>query len=260
MTRLRIVAVQLAVTDAEPLGQRVERVADLVRAQAGADLVVLPELWPTGAFSYDGWVASSEPLDGPTVTALSGAARDVGAHVHMGSFVERDAGTLYNTSVLLDPYGAVLSVYRKIHLFGFGEGEPALLDAGTDVVVTQVGGTHVGLSTCYDLRFPELYRALQVAGAEVVLCVAGWPAARVEHWLTLAKARAIENQCVVVAVNTAGTHGGKEMAGRSVIVDARGAVLSEGSATEEAVLTVDVDVQDVRAWRDQFPVLADRRL
>ena len=260
MTTLRIAAVQVGVTDDEAPAARVERVADLVRDQAGADLVVLPELWPTGAFAYDGWVASAEPLEGPTVAALSAAARDLGAHVHMGSFVERAAGTLYNTSVLLDPQGAVLSTYRKIHLFGFGEGEPRLLGAGTEVVVTPVGGTQVGLSTCYDLRFPEMYRALQGAGAEVVLCVAGWPAARVDHWVTLARARAIENQCVVVALNTAGTHGGKEMGGRSLVLDSRGTVLAEASPTEEAVLSVEVDIEDVRAWRARFPVLADRRL
>lgn len=260
MTTLRIAAIQLEVSDDETCEQRIKRTADLVRAQSGADLVVLPELWPTGAFAYPAWADSAETLDGPTVAALAQSARDLGAHVHMGSFVERDGGTLYNTSVLLGPDGAVLSVYRKIHLFGFGEGEPTLMGAGADVVVADVNGVRVGLSTCYDLRFPEMYRALGEAGAEVVLCVAGWPAARVEHWTTLARARAIENQYVVVALNTAGEHGGKSMGGRSVVLDARGAVLAEAPDAEEAVLTVDVDVSDVHAWRERFPVLADRRL
>ena len=256
---MRIAAIQLEVTDAEPPAERVRRTADLVRAQPGVDLVVLPELWVPGAFAYTRWATSAEALDGPTVDTLAVAARDIGAHVHMGSFIERDGTDLYNTSVLLGPDGGVQAAYRKIHLFGFGEGEPTLLGAGKDVVVADVGGTAVGLSTCYDLRFPEMYRALLDAGAEVVLCVAGWPAARIEHWSTLARARAIENQVVMVALNTARTHAGKEMGGRSVVVDARGSVLAEAATTQD-VLTVEVDVPDVHTWRTRFPVLADRRL
>ena len=241
---MRIAAIQLEVTDAELAAERVHRAADLVRAQADVDLVVLPELWMPGAFAYTQWVDSAEGLDGPTVDALAVAARDVGAHVHMGSLIERDGADLYNTSVLLGPDGGVEAAYRKIHLFGFGEGEPTLLSAGKEVVVADVAGTPVGLSTCYDLRFPEMYRALLDAGAEVVLCVAGWPAARIEHWSTLARARAIENQVVMVAVNTAGTHAGKEMGGRSVVVDARGEALAE-AATSEDVLTVNIDVPNI---------------
>ena len=256
---MRIAAIQLEVTDAEPSPERISRAADLVRAQAGADLVVLPELWMPGAFAYTRWVETAEPIDGPTVDALAVAARGVGAHVHMGSFIERDGADLYNTAVLLGRDGGVQAAYRKIHLFGFGEGEPELLGAGKEIVVAKVAGTPVGLSTCYDLRFPEMYRALLDAGAEVVLCVAGWPAARIEHWSILARARAIENQVVMVALNTAGTHAGKEMGGRSVIVDARGRVLAEAATTED-VLTVEVDVPDVHTWRTRFPVLSDRRL
>lgn len=256
---MRIATIQLEVTDAETREERTERVADLVRAQQGADLITLPELWPTGAFAYRAWPAAAEPVDGPTVTTLARVAGELGTYVHMGSIVERDGDALYNTAVLLGPDGDVRATYRKIHLFGFGDGEPALMSAGTRVVVADVGGTPVGLSTCYDLRFPEMFRALLDAGAQVVLCVAGWPAARVEHWSILARARAIENQCVVVAGNTAGTHAGYEMGGRSVVLDARGGVLAEAGTGEE-VLTVDVDVADVGSWRERFPVLADRRL
>jgi predicted amidohydrolase len=118
----------------------------------------------------------------------------------------------------------------------------------------------IGLTTCYDLRFPELYRALLDAGALVVLVPAAWPAARVEAWSLLGRARAVENQYVVVQCNTAGTHGGVPMGGRSQVVDARGRVLAEAGPDDEQVLVVDVDLDDVTAWREQFPVLADRRL
>ncbi|HRC42273.1 MAG TPA: nitrilase-related carbon-nitrogen hydrolase, partial [Tetrasphaera sp.] len=116
-----------------------------------------------------------------------------------------------------------------------------------------------GLSTCYDLRFPELYRRQLDAGAQVFLVPAAWPMARVEHWRVLGRARAIENQCVLIACNTAGTHGGYRMGGASQVVSARGEVLAEAGPDEE-VLSVDVDLEAIAAWRADFPVLADRRL
>jgi predicted amidohydrolase len=248
--------VQVAYGDDESLTDRVERVAALVRDQRGADLVVLPELWPQGGFAYDRWDEQAQPIDGPAVAALQDAARDLGARVHMGSLVERDeTGRLFNTSVLLGRDGAVLASYRKIHLFGFGEGEPKLMTPGDTLEVYD----GLGLATCYDLRFPELFRGLLSAGAEVVLMPAAWPAKRVAHWRLLAQARAIENQVVVVACNTGGTHAGVAMGGGSIVVDPWGSVLAEAGTGEE-VLVVEVDRDLVGRTRAAFPVLADRRL
>jgi predicted amidohydrolase len=253
---LRTHVIQLSLGDDEPSAARTDRVAALVRAQAGADLVILPELWPQGAFAYDRWEAGAEPLTGPTVQAIAAAARDLGAHVHMGSIVERDeAGRLFNTSVLLGPDGAVLAMYRKIHLFGFGEGEPKLMTPGSEIVVHD----RLGLATCYDLRFPEMFRRLLDAGAEVLLLTSGWPDKRVAHWRLLAQARAVENQMYVVACNTAGEHAGYRMGGHSMVVDPWGTVLAEAGEGEE-VLTVDLDPDSVEATRASFPILADRRL
>lgn len=252
---LRVAVIQLAYGDDESKADRTSRVADLVRAQR-ADLVVLPELWPNGGFSYDTWEGGAETLDGPVVTALRGAARDIGATVHMGSLVERDdAGRLFNTSVLLGSGGDVLATYRKVHLFGFGDGEPKLMTAGDGPVVHG----RYGLATCYDLRFPEMFRALLDGGAEVVLLPAAWPAKRVGHWQLLARARAVENQSYVVACNTAGTHAGVRMGGRSAVVDPWGEVLAEAGDGEE-VLAVELDLDHLRTTRTSFPVLADRRL
>lgn len=270
---MRISLVQVAYGDDEPVGERRARVADLVRAQRGADLVVLPELWAPGGFAYPEWAQRAEPVDGPTVQAVAAAARDIGALLHAGSIVERaadgaDRGEqrrgLWNTSVLLGRDGGVLATYRKIHRFGFGVGEPRLLEAGSDVVVVPLPGLGddavAGLSTCYDLRFPELYRAQLDAGARLFVVPAAWPATRVSHWSLLARARAVENQALVVAVNTAGTHAGTAMGGRSVVVGPRGEVLAEAGADDEEVLVVDVDLADVAKAREAFPVLADRRL
>jgi predicted amidohydrolase len=265
---MRVHVVQVAYPDEEPVAARVDRVASLVTEQRGADLVVLPELWPHGGFSYRSWAERAEPLDGPSMTAIAKAAAELGAVVHAGSIVERaDAGAegrgLWNTSVVFGPDGARVGVYRKIHRFGFGNGEPVLLEAGDELVVRtlELGGrsTGVGLATCYDLRFPELFRGLLDGGAELVLVPAAWPAPRVEAWSLLGRARAIEDQLVVVQCNTGGAHAGVRMGGRSQVVDATGAVLAEAGDGEE-VLVVDVDLDAVGAWRKAFPVLADRRL
>ncbi|MDH4158823.1 MAG: carbon-nitrogen family hydrolase [Actinomycetota bacterium] len=257
---MRVAALQLDFDPAELYEDRVGRTVGLAHAQRGCDLVVLPELWPNGGFSYRSWADTAEPLDGPLVQALGNAARDIGGHVHLGSFVERHPdGSLTNTAVLFGPDGGQLAVYRKIHLFGFGEGEPLLMTAGRDLSVVDTAHGRWGLATCYDLRFPEMFRKLVDAGVELVIVPAAWPAARVQHWSLLARARAVENQMVVVAVGTAGEHAGKRMGGRSVVVDATGGVLAE-AGDDAQVLVVEVDMGHVARWRKEFPVLGDRRL
>jgi predicted amidohydrolase len=257
---MRVHAVQLSVDLAEPIADRVARVADLVRAQAGADLVVLPELWVQGAFAFGEFARTAQPLDGPAVQALSAAARDLGAWVHGGSLVERAAdGRLHNTAVLLRPDGSLAATYRKIHLFGFDGGETTVLTPGTDLVTVDVDGFRAGLATCYDLRFPELFRGLLDRGAELVLLPAAWPSTRVAHWQLLAQARAVEEQAYVVACNTAGQQAGLRMGGRSLVVDPWGAVVAE-AGDDEAVVLADLDPGLVARTRAEFPVLGDRRL
>ena len=274
---MRIALIQLGYDDREPVPERVTRAAGLVRAQAGHDLVVLPELWAPGGFSYQRWVERAEPVDGPVAAAMSAAARDIGAMVHAGSIIERPADgargpegkDLWNTSLVFAADGSLAATYRKIHRFGFGQGEPRLLEAGDALSLVDVpdsspstgsaGAARAALSTCYDLRFPELYRAQLDAGATLFVIPAAWPGARVQHWTLLAHARAIENQCVVVACNTAGTHAGVEMGGHSQVVLPNGDVVSV-AGTHEQVLSVEVDMSMVGDYRESFPVLRDRRL
>ncbi len=261
---MRVALVQVSYGDDEPVADRVARVAALVREERGADLVVLPELWAPGGFAYATWEDRAEALDGPTMTAMASAARDAGAVLHAGSIVERlaapgaDGRSLANTSVVFGRDGGRLSAYRKIHRFGFGAGEPKLMEAGDGLVLVDVGDARVGLSTCYDLRFPELYRDQLDAGATVFAVPAAWPARRAGHWTLLGQARAVESQCYVLAVNTAGTHARTLMGGRSQIVAPSGEVIAE-AGTDEEVLRADIDLASVAAWRAEFPVLADRR-
>ena len=260
---MRVALVQLDLSLDAPYDERVARVVDLVRAQRGADLVLLPELWAHGAFAAERWDGTAEPVPGPTVSALCTAARDVGAYVHMGSVLERAPdGRMHNTGVLLDRSGAVAATYRKVHLFGFSEGEATRLTAGPEAVVHSGGdlGGSVGLATCYDLRFPELFRAMVDRSAVAVSLVSCWPVARVAHWSLLARARAVEDQMYVFACNGVGSHSGVTAGGRSVVVDPWGEVLAEASADTEEVLTVEVDLASVEDTRRRFPVLPDRRL
>jgi predicted amidohydrolase len=270
---MRIAVIQLAYDDEEPVADRVERVIGLVRAQAGHDLVVLPELWHPTGFGYRRWAKLAEPVDGPLVHSMARVARETGVVLHAGSWIETngsgpDGRGLWNTSMVFGPAGDLLATYRKVHRFGFGQGEPVLLEAGTNIVKVDlprpVTGAEAplvptGLATCYDIRFPEQFRALLDAGAELVLVPAAWPAARVEHWQLLGRARALENQSFVVQCNTAGTHAGTEMGGRSQVVDPWGKVVAEAGPDEE-VLSVEIRVGDVADAREKFPVLADRRL
>jgi predicted amidohydrolase len=272
---MRVHVLQVAYGDDEPVAARVERVADLVAAQSGADLVVLPELWAPTGMGYRSWLAAAEPIDGPTVTAISRAAEKAGVTVHAGSILEQappgsPAAELgpqgrgrWNTSVLIGPDGVVRATYRKVHRFGFAEGEPTLIEAGADLVTadleTSTGPVRLGLATCYDLRFPEMFRGLLDAGATVFVIPAAWPARRVEHWTLLGRARAIENQCAVIQCNTGGTHASVAMGGHSQVVSATGEVLAQAGDGEE-VLVVDLDVAAIETWRTAFPVLADRRL
>ncbi|MFF8610606.1 carbon-nitrogen family hydrolase [Streptomyces sp. NPDC015346] len=257
---MRASLIQIAVDPDEPVESRRARVAGLVREErAAADLVVLPELWPMGAFAYESFAAESEPLRGPTYEAMAAAARDAEVWLHAGSIVEAAGGALYNTSLVFAPDGTLTATYRKIHRFGFDKGEAVMMAAGDELVTVGLPGLTVGVGTCYDLRFPELFRGLVDAGAQAFVVPAGWPARRREHWTLLARARAVENQAYMLACGTAGTHAGVEQAGHSIVVDPWGEVLAEAGPDEE-VLRVTLDPAKVATTREQFPALKDRVL
>ncbi|WP_328544505.1 carbon-nitrogen family hydrolase [Streptomyces europaeiscabiei] len=257
---MRASLIQIGVDEDESVESRRRRVASLVRDQADADLVVLPELWTTGAFAYESFTAEAEPLQGPTYEAMAKAASDAGVWLHAGSIPERDPdGPLYNTSLVFSPSGDLAAAYRKIHRFGFDKGEAVLMGAGAELVTLRLPETTIGIATCYDLRFPELFRGLVDAGAETFVLSAGWPERRRSHWTLLAQARAVENQAYVLACGTAGTHAGVPQAGHSIVVDPWGEVLAEAGPDDE-VLTVEFDPAKVATTREQFPALKDRLL
>ena len=165
---------------------------------------------------------------------------------------------LANTSVLFDSSGTRRTVYRKRHLFGYGSAESELLVPGESTATAEVGDHVVGVTTCYDLRFPEQYRRLVDAGVTLVLVPSAWPYPRVEHWRLLPRARAVENLTYVAAVNGVGAFEDAELLGRSAVYDPWGATLAS-AGDHPATVTADVGRERVDAVRDEFPALEDRR-
>jgi predicted amidohydrolase len=238
-------------------------------ADRGADLVALPEIFNVGYFAFDAYQRDAEPVEGPTLTAVADAAREYDVGVLAGSIVEDLAETesvetpadegLANTSVLFDRDGERLAVYRKHHLFGYESAEARLLVPGESLGVAEFEGATVGMTTCYDLRFPELYRSLAEAGADLILVPSAWPYPRVEHWKLLPRARAVENQLFVATVNGSGDFEDASLLGRSTVYDPWGTTLA-GTGDDPDLVVTDVDLDRVAAVREEFPAWADRRV
>jgi deaminated glutathione amidase len=264
---MRAAAIQLNAT--EDTDRNLERADRLVRSAArlGAELVVLPETWTalgTRQHMRDG----AQTLDGPGISWARGVAAELGIDLIAGSLYESpaagDKGA--NTSVHLGPDGEIRAVYRKIHLFdvevdGAVYAESSAYVAGDEIVVTELaGGLRLGMSICYDLRFPELYRIQAVRGAELISIPSAFtlPTTR-DHWEVLVRARAIENQCFVIAPNQIGDHpGGLRSGGRSLIVDPWGLVLASAPDAETAIVA-DLDMDNLHQIRRRLPTLARRR-
>jgi predicted amidohydrolase len=234
-------------------------------AQAGAELVVLPEKWPALGDPAD-TPSFAEPLDGPAMQWASRAARELGIDLVAGSFTAAEDERGRNTSMHFGPDGELKASYRKIHMFDVEVGgrvykESAHEAPGEDVVLSETAsGIQLGLTVCYDLRFPELYRILAVRGARILTVPAAFTLATTrEHWEVLLRARAIEDQCFVVAANQVGEHAqGIRSGGRSMIVDPWGVVLAT-APDKETFVTAELDLARQDEIRRTLPSLANRR-
>jgi deaminated glutathione amidase len=264
---MRAGAVQLNSTD--DFEQNLATADRLVRRAAalGAELVCLPEKW-TVLGRAEELNAGAQTLDGPAISWARSIARELGLELVAGSFVETRAGQERhgNTSVHIGPDGELKATYRKVHLFdvevdGTTYAESDTDQAGSEIVVSHLSdGTGLGLSVCYDLRFPELFRILTLRGAQVIVLPSAFtlPTTR-DHWEVLVRARAIENQCFVIAPNQIGPHpGGFRSGGRSLIVDPWGVVLA-CAPDSETVIVADLDLDLVAEVRRRIPALGHRR-
>jgi len=257
MTQLTIAVGQMDVTLGDPV-QNFARVAQLAAAAAGqsADWLVLPELWSTG-YDLTNAARHATRLDEGIFAETAVLARTHHLHI-IGSCLSRlGDGRVGNTAVFWDDNGRVLADYSKIHLFRLMD-EHQYLTPGDKLTLVDTAWGRVGLAICYDLRFPEQFRAYALAGARLVVLPAEWPHPRLTHWQTLLRARAIENQMFIVACNRVGQSGDSTFLGHSAIIDPWGDLLAEGGETEELLIAT-LDLLQVDAVRQKIPVFADRR-
>ncbi len=264
----KIKAAALQMSSTPEKAENVEVAARLVweAASAGAELVALPEMWSCHGLEKV-YRKNAEPIPGPTTEFLGGLARELGIYILGGSILEGAPGTdrLFNTSTFFDPSGELVAVYRKIHLFDVKAPDREYIESrtiapGREVVTAKAGAATLGLSVCYDLRFPELYRLLTLRGAEILAVPAAFTLQTgKDHWELLLRARAVENQTYVVAPAQWGRKAdGRWTYGRSMIVDPWGTVLGTCPDRDgHALATLDLDYLD--RFRTEFPALANRR-
>ena len=256
MTSLTISLAQMefAFGDLEANFERAaSRVAEAARR--GSNLILFPELWASG-YDLENWARYAVPLGQGSFARLAALAKQ--HRIAIGSsLLEAKDGQAFNTFALYGPEGQTWGVYRKIHRFRLLE-EEKWLGAGDRMILAESPWGPLGLSICYDLRFPEMFRPFALAGSRLTLLVAEWPERRVAHWTQLMQARAIENQMFMAGVNKVGESRGVKLGGRSAIVDPWGVPLVEGD-DNEALLTAEIDLREADKARRYIPVLQDRQ-
>lgn len=232
-----------------------QRISQLTAGLGHRDIILLPELWSTG-YQLDQASSLAEDLTGSSVQLMQSLAVDHRSYVG-GSILGRRQGLVYNQFVLASPQGEVVATYEKVHLFGLMQ-EDQHLAPGNRLVTVDVAEQTAGLAICYDLRFPEMYRRYMQSGANLLLLASEWPNPRLEHWRTLLRARAIENQFFVIACNRVGSDANNTFFGHSLVIDPWGEILAEGD-DQEGVINCEIDLSSVAAARRRLPALKDRR-
>lgn len=231
------------------------------RASGRADLVIFPELFTTGS-AADAIEKGAVAADSPEIADLAEASAQHNISVLFGA-AERDQSSpekVYNSAFLLTPAEGVKAVYRKPHLCPFQPFfENLIMQPGSAPLIAEIGGFKLGVTICFDLRFPELYRALAVSGCDLIAVISSWPRVRVKHWDTLLSARAIENQSFIAASNQSGSYKETVFAGRSRIIDPLGEVVVEAGSDSEELLIAEISPAKCAEIRKSAPVLSLRR-
>ncbi|RFU64945.1 carbon-nitrogen family hydrolase [Peribacillus glennii] len=256
---MKIASVQVDIKDEETKEQRIERVSAKLDELEGQDLIVLPEIWATGYFSFDKYTQEAEEINGSFVKHFSEKAKKLGAYLHAGSFVEKEGDKFFNTSILFNREGQLVGTSRKIHLFRYGSAEGEILTRGLKPAVLDTEFGKIGLSTCYDLRFPELFRSQVDQGAKIFLVTSAWPHQRLAHWNLFNTARALENQCFLISSNCSGKTNNVLMGGHSQVVDPWGTVIASAGEFETIVKT-EINLEQIDDIRYVFPQLKHRVL
>lgn len=253
----KIACIQFDVAFGDPEAN-IEKVCELltVAGKDRPDIIVLPELWSTG---YDLGRLDKIADSGGFVTTkfLKSAAKELKAHIVGGSVAKKTNKGIYNTMITVNKEGEIAGEYSKLHLFRLMDEHHFLQPGKTDGMFELDGETCAGF-ICYDIRFPEWIRAHTTKEAKAIFVVAEWPLARVDHWRSLLIARAIENQCYVIACNRSGADPKNAFAGHSMIIDPWGEILAEAGENEE-IITAEIDLEKVEEVRKRIPIFEDRR-
>ena len=256
MTKLTVSLAQMSIAFGD-LATNHDAAARLAReaAHRGSQMLILPELWSSGYDLERAEELASEYPNGSFAVMREIAKRE--SITVIGTVLERQPAGVANCSTAFAADGSLLGRYRKLHLFRLLEEDRYLIE-GEEGVLLELPWARAGMAICYDLRFPELLRQYALAGAELLILPAEWPAVRIEHWRALLRARAIENQCFVIACNGAGSSGTLVVGGYSAIIDPWGRYLAEGGS-EPALLTAELELAAVADARGIIPVYQDRR-
>jgi len=253
---MQVASIQLKIIEGSK-NEALEHATQMIRQCRGSDLILLPELWNIGFMSFDRYREEAETQEGPTLTLFRALAKELSCLLLTGSFVERRGDRFYNSSFLLDPEGEILGSYRKIHLFTYQSREGEILTPGPSITVVPTEFGNFGLATCYDLRFPELFRRMVDQGADFFLVSSAWPYPRLEHWLLLNRTRALENLSYLISSNCVGINRGKTFLGHSLVVDPMGQIVA-GGGDEECIVRAEVDRKIALEVRAEYPALRDR--
>lgn len=253
---MKIAMVQMKVISGNVAENRMRGLTLAAEAARQADVIVLPEIWTTG-YGLRNIQEDAEDETGPTFSGLKKIAVDQGVIIISGSIPLRRDDRIYNGLIVIDRSGKTIADYQKIHLFSLFQ-EANFFAPGNQRCVFEIDGVAAGTVICYDLRFPELIRAMAIDGMKLLFAPAEWPAARGEHWRLMNQARAVENQIFVCAVNCVGEHKGSPFYGHSLLIDPNGKILAEGSGEEEIIIG-EIDLTVLESVRKNMTIWQDRR-
>lgn len=259
--KIKLLAIQME-SAIGSLELNIESVKNLLTANLNkyekCDFVFLPELWTIG-WDCPSFPASAEILENSkSVSMLKNIAKEFGVNILGGSFVRKDSDKLFNTCPVINREGEVICIYDKNHLYSYnGDTENSYISVGENPIMVEIEGVKLGISICYDIRFPEIYRAYRKAGADILVNMAAWPKSRKVHWDTLTKARAIENQTFTVALTQTGLLAdGVENLGHSMIIDYNGNILDEINEVEGAIYA-EIELEKMYEFRNKCTILKD---
>ena len=261
LSSLNVGLLEIEIAVGQSVHARIALVLQKIREMPSGvfDVIVLPELWAEGAFDLEACQKSDVEIQIKTLNQIADLAKSKGVYIHAGTFpIESTSGRMCNTAVIFSPIVDQEIRYEKIHLFGFDEGEKTVFESGSSVVCLDISGIRIGISTCYDLRFSELYLQQIRLGARILLLSASWPKMRIEQWKALLIARAIEGQAYVIACNATGISGKVELGGCSMAIDPYGNVMLLEKHSGFLKCTLDLDILD--GYREVFPMLQDRHM